>query len=344
MKARTISRTTAVFFLVALALIVGGLLCGAQSFAQFEEVTRSRESYEAMLEAIRLTAVFTMISGSMVVVGIGILVIQFLHLIRRTTRIQKEAEALRAKNEAMEAVYQQTQRLAHHQRLETIGTLTASIAHEFNNLLTPIMGYSLMALEKLPPEEEALYDEILEIYNASRKAKNIISRLNDLSRKNTETAFRQVSPDDLIRKTLDVANPAKPPEVELKLDLNCWDQRIHANEIQISQMLLNLILNGFHAMGEKGVLTIGTSFDENNIQIRVQDTGCGIPDKIRKRIFEPFFTTKEAGKGTGLGLAIVAQVVEDHQGRIKVDSKTGEGTTFTIRLPRVPQSVESDPN
>ena len=105
--------------------------------------------------------------------------------------------------------------------METIGTLTSSIAHEFNNLLTPIMGYSLLALEKLPPEEESLYDDILEIYNASRKAKHIISRLSDLSRKNTSSTFRIACPDELVHKTLDVTNPARPKKVEAVLDLNC---------------------------------------------------------------------------------------------------------------------------
>ena len=131
-----------------------------------------------------------------------------------------------------------------------------------------------------------------------------------------------------------MAAPAKPKEIEIQLDLNCWEQRIRANEIQISQLLLNLILNGFHAMGQTGVLTVRTSFDGENIQLQVADTGHGIPEAIRDQIFEPFFTTKESGQGTGLGLAIVAQVVEDHQGTIKVQSEPGRGTTFTVTLPR----------
>ena len=254
-----------------------------------------------------------------------------------------EAEALRRKKEAAESLNRQNQQLAHHQRLHILGTLTSSIAHEFNNLLTPIMGYSMMALEKIPPEDEALYDDILEIYNASRKAKTIISRLSDLSRKNTDTSFRQVSPDDVIRKTLDVAAPAKPEQVEVRVNLNCWEQRIQANEIQLSQLLLNLILNSYDAIGtQEGILQIQTSFDETAVCIRVSDTGCGIPADVLPRIFEPFFTTKEAGKGTGLGLAIAAQVVEDHQGSIHVDSSPGAGTVFTIRIPRTLSPVSEE--
>ena len=340
MRRITISRIAAVFFLAALMLMGIGFLWGLQSFDHFESLALDHENHQQLLEAMQLTAVYTMISGGMVITGVLILVILFLHTIRRSSRLQREADALQQKHAAMEAVYQQTRRLSHHQRLETIGTLTASIAHEFNNLLTPIMGYSLLALEKIPQEDE-LYDNLLEIYNSSRKAKEIISRLNDLSRKNTPSAFRQVSADEQIQRTLHVALPAKPETVEIRLDLNCMDQRIHANEIQIQQLLLNLILNGFHAMEESGgELTLSTSYDESSVQIRIRDTGCGMPDSVKKKMFDPFFTTKEQGKGTGLGLAIVAQVVEDHQGKIHVDSKPGGGTTVTVRLPRAANPMQ----
>ena len=88
--------------------------------------------------------------------------------------------------------------------------MASSIAHEFNNLLTPIMGYSILVLEKLPSEEEELYDNVLEIYEASRKAKTIVSRLSDLSRKNSPSAFQRIVPDSLLRKVLEICAPAKP--------------------------------------------------------------------------------------------------------------------------------------
>lgn len=270
--------------------------------------------------------------------GLGLLVLALLLCLvcRRDRRHTKELSRLRQKKEMVEELNRQTRELAHHQRLQTIGTLTASISHEFNNLLTPIMGYSMMALEKIPPEDEELYDSIVEIYESSRKAKTLVSRLADLSRKNSETCFRPLSPDEVIRRTLDMAEPARREDMELKLDLNCWEQRISANEIALTQLMLNLILNAFHAMEEGGgTLTIRSSFDEGSVRLAVSDTGCGIPGELRERIFEPFFTTRESGRGTGLGLAIAAQVVEDHNGTIAVESAVGEGTTFTVTLPRV---------
>ena len=338
MKGKTPSLPTILFLILALTLLFAGLTMLFEVLHGYEAMVYRLAEEEQLRSFLQGAAVKLTLGGGLVAAGLCVGIILFLHLIRRTARIRREAEALRRKNEAMEALNRQTQQLAHHQRLETIGTLTSSIAHEFNNLLTPIMGYSLMALEKLPPEDE-LYDDLLEIYNSSRKAKTIISRLSDLSRKNSDSTFHQVSPDDLVRKTLDVASPAKPENVEVVRNLNCWDQRITANEIQLSQLLLNLILNAFHAMEDRGgVLTVDTSFDEKHIRIRVSDTGCGIPKENLPKIFEPFFTTKEAGKGTGLGLAIAAQVVEDHKGKIKVDSTAGERTTFTVSLPRTKET------
>ena len=334
MKNRIISKTGLFALMVALVLVLAGAFLGWWLIGHVKMLAPAYDHHSGLMDDVGTVFFYAMLCGTMIMAGIGILILMVLHMLRRTARIEQEAEALRRKNEAIEALNQQTQKLAHHQRLETIGTLTSSIAHEFNNLLTPIMGYSLMALEQLP-QEEGLYDDILEIYNASRKAKNIISRLSDLSRKNTSMTFRVASPDDLIRRTLDVARPARPSRVEVKLDLNCWDQRILANEIQLSQLLLNLILNAFQAMeASGGVLTLSTSYDEGGIRICVADTGCGIPQEVLPHIFEPFFTTKESGRGTGLGLAIAAQVVEDHQGLIRVESVQGQGTVFTVELPR----------
>lgn len=323
----------ALWLLPAAVLMGTGVAVCVGIFSRLEELALIGGT-ENLLEQVQLCALYAMAGGGMVMIGIGMLVLTLLHVIRRTARIQREAEALRRKNEAMEALQTRLQQLAHHQRLETIGTLTASIAHEFNNMLTPIMGYSMMALEKISPEETGLYDDILEIYNTSRRAKGIISRLNDLARKNTDTSFRTVSPDDLIRKNLDVVRPAKPEGVTVKLNLNCWDQRLKANEIQLSQMLMNLMLNAFQAMPDGGELRIQSTFDDQFVHIWITDTGCGIPRELQSRVFEPFFTTKEAGKGTGLGLAIAAQVVEDHRGTIRLESEAGAGTTFTISLPR----------
>ncbi len=272
--------------------------------------------------------------GSVVTVCIFGLVILLLHRLGRGRREQQELADIQKKNEAIAQLNQRKQQLIHQQRLEIMGTLTSSIAHEFNNLLAPIMGYSMMVLEKLPEEQADIYDDVLEIYQTSLKAKKLIQQLSDLSRKNSETVFRPITPAGLIEKVLRVAKPAQPRVVEVRTEVACSGVTFCGNEMQLSQMFLNLVLNAFHEMEEKGgVLTIAAQAQEKEILFTVSDTGNGIAPEALPYIFEPFFTTKEAGKGTGLGLAIVAQVIEDHKGDIDVESRLGVGTTFYIRLP-----------
>ena len=276
----------------------------------------------------------SLLSFSLILAGVAYLLFSIQTLSHENRKTGQELTRLRQRQQTLEVINRQTRELAHHQRLETIGTLTASISHEFNNLLTPIMSYSLLTLEKLPPEEEELCDNMMEIYSASRKAKVIISRLSDLSRKNSPRTFRDVSVDEVAKKALDIAMPAKPETVQVQLNLNCWDIRIRANEIQLCQMLLNLILNAFQAMEAGGVLEITSTFDDDLVHLIFADSGCGIPPELRDRIFDPFFTTKDPGKGTGLGLAIVAQMLEDHEGRIEVTESPSGGAEFHISLPR----------
>ena len=300
-----------------------------------DSAQQNLEVYDAFLEFLRQNTTLLLMGSGVILLGLILLMLYVVTLSLENRKAAKEMKRLNERQKKLEQINQQTKQLAHHQRLEIIGTLTASISHEFNNLLTPIMSYSLLTLEKLPPEEEELSDNLIEIFNASEKAKQIISRLSDLSRKNTPDTFRSVSVDALIKKTLSIAMPAKPEGVEVRLNLNCWDQRIRANEIQITQMLLNLILNAFDAIGETGVLTMDTTFDDQSVNLRITDDGCGIPESLQQKVFDPFFTTKESGKGTGLGLSIVAQVVEDHNGTIQMKSKPGKGTVFQISLPRM---------
>jgi signal transduction histidine kinase len=109
---------------------------------------------------------------------------------------------------------------------------------------------------------------------------------------------------------------------------------VFADADQMSQVMINLVMNAIHAMPEGGRLQIAMSPEEGMVKLTIADTGCGIPQEIVAKIFEPFFTTKEFGKGTGLGLTVVKGIIEEHQGTIAVESVPGKGTTFTILLPR----------
>lgn len=266
--------------------------------------------------------------------GVGlILTIAMLRHRQEQAQTLRHLKLLEQKTAAMEEWNQKLQQLTHHQRLEIMGTLTSGIAHEFNNLLVPIMGYSMMALEKLSPNQE-VYDDVLEIYDASRKAGTLVQRLSDLTRKNAPTAQSLLSPGELVEKTLKVAKPAQPENVKVLTRHQAPESRIRGNEVQLSQMLLNLILNAFHAMPEGGTVTVKTGCREGKIYFSVSDTGTGIAPEAISHIFEPFFSTKDPGKGTGLGLAIVSQVVHEHGGEIDVQSRLGVGTVFLVTFPR----------
>lgn len=299
-------------------------------------------NFDESFHPFRIVETQMAMSSALVAAGV-VLLLAFLFRSRRAhRRTQMELALLQEKAKTMEQLNLQTQELTHHQRLETIGTLTAGIAHEFNNLLTPIMGYSILVLEKLPPEDTESYDSMLEIYNASRKAKEIISRLSSLSRKNPVSSFQPLRLDEVVERALTVAAPIQPKKVEVKICLNRGETLFSGNEVHITQMLLNLFINAFQAMEtEGGILTVSTGMEGKEVWIRVEDTGPGISPKAQEKIFEPFFTTKDQGKGTGLGLAIVRQVAEDHGGTVEVQSAPGGGARFTIRLPALSEQGDT---
>ena len=238
------------------------------------------------------------------------------------------------------------QQLTEAQRLATIGTISAIIAHEFNNLLTPILSYSQIALsgiEKGKPDDELIKKALTKSYNSADKAGKICASMLGLAR--GESSFQPVSIQKLVDEVLLVmARDPQKDGLALRVQVQP-DLCIHADPIQLEQVLLNLLINARHAMsGRAGSLTIKAHNLSNESQIRVQviDTGPGIPEQLLPKIFQPFFTTKNTGstpkrgesKGTGLGLAICKEIVEHHKGRIEVESTIGKGTTFSIILPK----------
>lgn len=293
-------------------------------------------NYDREVLPLKMTVVFMGAAAAVLLLGILLLFVLLLKSMESSRQTRQEMKDLEEKNAAMEELNRQTQKLAHHQRLEIIGMLTSGIAHEFNNMLTPIMGYSMMILEKLPQDDTEIYDEVLEIYQMSAKAKTVISRLSDLSRKNTGNVFQKIPVDELVRRMVSAARAARPNHVDVQLELKCPKTTVYGNETQLSQLLLNLILNSYHALEDQGgTLEILTNTEGETVHITVRDNGYGISKENLSHIFEPFFTTKEAGKGTGLGMAIVAQVVEEHSGKIHVDSIEGEGTSICVSLPTI---------
>ncbi len=228
------------------------------------------------------------------------------------------------------------------QRLATIGTIAAVIAHEFNNLLTPIVSYAQFALESLDkgePDMEMIRKALTKSYQSSTKAGRMCSSMLDLAR--GESTFGEISIQKLVEEVLLVlARDPQKDGIALRVQVQpglC----VSGDTIQLEQVLLNLLINARHAMlGKGGSLTIKAQRVEGTDEIRIQviDTGPGIPEKLISKIFQPFFTTKGTAqkgeaRGSGLGLAICKEIIEHHQGRIEVASELGRGTTFSIYLP-----------
>ena len=233
------------------------------------------------------------------------------------------------------------EQLTESQRLATIGTIAAVIAHEFNNLLTPIVSYSQYALqsaESAKPDSELIKKALSKAFQSSTKAGRICTSMLGLAR--GESSFGTVEIQRLVEETLLVlARDPQKDGIALRVQVQPG-LTVHGDHVQLEQVLLNLLINARQAMlGRGGSITIKAGrTDAGELRLQVIDTGPGIPEKYQRKIFDPFFTTKGTTrkgepKGTGLGLAICKEIVEHHKGRIEVQSEVGKGSTFSIYLP-----------
>ena len=257
-------------------------------------------------------------------------------LTERIARMQDQLDQLRGQ-------------LQESQRLATIGTIAAVIAHEFNNLLTPIVSYSQYALSSAQsptPDMDLVRKALGKAYQSSSKAGKICGAMLGLAR--GESSFGRVEVRRLIEEALAVlARDPQKDGIALRVQVQP-ELAVSGDAVQLEQVLLNLLINARQALlGRGGGITIKASAISSadagaetagEALIQVIDTGPGIPEKHLPRIFEPFFTTKKAvtrgeTRGTGLGLAICKEIVEHHHGRIQVQSEVGRGTTFNIYLP-----------
>jgi PAS domain S-box-containing protein len=242
------------------------------------------------------------------------------------------------------------ERLRQSQKMAALGHLVGGVAHEFNNLLTSIGGFSKLALEKAD-QEELVRDCLEEVVLSSDRAADLTRQMLAYGRK--QPIETKVFPAAKIVTDLErMMNSLLPESIELAIELTDEDAFIESDLTQLSQSLLNLVLNARDAMPAGGRITLslglGTMPEDDAAPerrcaiYRVSDTGTGIDEATLPQIFDPFFTTKEQGKGTGLGLSFVQGIVERSGGRITVDSKLGVGTVFTIFLPLVARGASSD--
>jgi len=240
------------------------------------------------------------------------------------------------------------------QKMEAIGTLAGGIAHDFNNLLVPIIGYAEMLMAGEPEGSDKRRD-LGEILKAAQRARDLVKQILTFSRQ-TEHERKPIIVGPVLKECLKLLRASLPSNIEIRQEIRAANAKVLGDPTQLTQLVMNLCTNAFHAMEEKGG-TLSLVLDEAEIdqqqgtplglppgrylKLEVGDTGSGIDPQVLERIFDPYFTTKGEGRGTGLGLAVVQGIVKAYKGGIRVESKVGQGSRFTLFFPLL-QGEEPD--
>ncbi len=285
---------------------------------------------------------------------IGLLIILSLVVIQRFRYKQKTNKILEANNMALAAALNELKlaqiQLVQHEKMASLGQLTAGIAHELNNPINFIsanvnplkrnINELIDELKKWSGAMNKTFNFTIEetnqllkgIEEGSKRTAEIVKGLRTFSRLDEEKMMRANINEGIESTLLLLQNKLKHQNIEvIKLfgqlpEINCYPG-------QLNQVFLNLLTNAIDAIGNEGKIFISTEKKKDAIKISIRDTGKGMSDEVKQKIFDPFFTTKEVGKGTGLGLSISYGIVEKHQGKIEVHSDSVKGTEFIVTLP-----------
>ncbi len=239
------------------------------------------------------------------------------------------------------------------QRLESLGTLASGIAHDLNNMLSPILAVAQLLPLKLPNLDEKNQELLKILEDSSKRGAQLVKQITSFAQ-GAEGKLIPLQLKNLILEVEGIVNSTFPKSIEIFTSLGEDLWTVSVDQTQIHQVLMNLCVNARDAMPQGGILSIRAEnflVDHNyarmNLEakegpyvvITVSDTGYGISKEVVERIFEPFFTTKEQGKGTGLGLATVLGIIKNHGGFVRVHSEVGEGSEFRVYLPAIEDEV-----
>jgi two-component system, cell cycle sensor histidine kinase and response regulator CckA len=243
------------------------------------------------------------------------------------------------------------------QKMQALGTLARGVAHDFNNILMMILGYTELAQHALALESP-IQASLQQVRTAVQRGAAVVQHLLAFSRQ-TPVERTPVSLTTMLRDNLPFLQAVLPSTMVLEAHLPPDPCLVRADPIQIHQIMMHVAANAVHAMcGMEGRLVVRLEPVELDqavgvtprpllpgpaVRLSVHDTGSGMPPDVLARIYEPFFTTKAVGRGTGLGLAVVHGIIADHEGTILVESTLGQGTTFTIYLPRLGEPRAEEP-
>jgi len=244
-----------------------------------------------------------------------------------------------------------TSQLLQAQKMEAIGTLAGGIAHDFNNILGAIIGYTEIAADSIPSDSIAV-GYLEKVAEASRRAASLVKQILAFSRQ-AATEDVALQPAIIVKEAIKILRPSLPSTITIKQQIDTATKSILADPSQVHQILMNLCINAYHAMEERGgILEITLkdcelSFEDLENQagvspgsfvvLTIGDSGRGISADIRDKIFDPYFTTKEIGKGTGMGLAIVHGIIKRYGGFITCETVLEKGTVFQVYFPAMEQ-------
>lgn len=298
------------------------------------------------------------------IVGIAIIIATIIYLFaislikmkKNKEELEKETHYLKMINETSEQLRKKEAELYHSNKLKMIGTFAGGIAHDINNLLTPILGYSELLLMRMDNKNE-YYEEVEEIFKASQKGKDLIEQILVVSRNDNRIAkVEAVDINEVVRETIKLLKAVIPKNITIEEKIRENSGFIYASFTQIHQIIFNLCMNAYQAINNnKGVISISLDLvgkekiykvneDEfkhkKYIQISIKDNGCGMDEETKRRVFEPFFTTKHVGDGTGLGLFVVKSIIDKYEGLIIIESDVGKGSCFSVYLPIKDEKLE----
>ncbi len=242
------------------------------------------------------------------------------------------------------------------QKMEAVGRLAGGVAHDFNNMLAPILGWSDLLLEEMSPDDPRR-DSLLHVRIAAERARDLTRQLLAFSRKQV-LRLRPVRLAEVVRGFEKMLRRTIREDVHIRLDLADDSGSVLADIGQVEQVIANLALNAQDAMpsgGDMAIRVANVDLDDlwalghpgdrpgSYVMLAIRDTGVGMAPQVREHLFEPFFTTKEVGRGTGLGLASVYGIVRQHGGAVSVESEPGEGSTFRVYFPRADVEARTTP-
>jgi signal transduction histidine kinase len=245
----------------------------------------------------------------------------------------RATDALVVVAEDLSASRELTEHMMRSERLASMATLTAGMAHQLGNHLNAIKGYADLLRRRLRDGEETVLTDLASIAREVRAAAGLLERTHQLSRTRS-AAWLDFPLAEVLRSVREsAALAASSRSVSIELELPEQDLPLRGDPELLEEALLNLAINGIQAMRSGGTLRLHAIRHDAHAVVAVSDEGGGIPEAVRSRIFDPFFTTKQPGEGTGLGLAIAHRIVELHGGEISLSSSPGVGTRFEVRLP-----------